>query len=248
MVSLCPVVLASDAEKYLFCPSQAITRGDICDFLWRANGCPEPRSLDNPFSDIANDSTFLKPVLWALETNITGGIGNGKFGPDTACTRAQIVSFLWAVNGKPEPKSTSNPFSDVANDAWYLKPVLWYVESGIGGGTSPTTFSPDAFCTRANAITFLYKIYSDKLVNNSNEIPFSDVSASDWYASPVLWGYANGIIRLDNPKCYHSEIFIPSKNANCEENEILNEFTAFYRNDKHIIHHPNNTMLIYMTA
>ena len=100
-------------------------------------------AASTPFSDVSANDWFANPVLWAVEKGITNGISPTQFGPNNPCTRAQVVTFLWAAEGKPEPNSTDNPFSDVPNNAWYLKPVLWAVERGITGGTSPTTFSPD---------------------------------------------------------------------------------------------------------
>ena len=147
--------------------------------------------ISNPFTDVANSDWFVKPVMWAVDNNITGGIGNGMFGPNNPCTRAQVVTFLWAANGKPEPSSSNNPFTDVANDAWYLKPVLWAVERGITGGTSPTTFSPDAECTRAQIVTFLYAAAGKPSISGVNL--FLDVNESDWYFPPILWAKENEI-------------------------------------------------------
>ena len=155
---------------------------------------------DNPFTDVANGDWFAKPVLWAVDNNVTGGIGNGMFGPNNPCTRAQVVTFLWAANGKPEPTSSNNPFSDVPGDAWYLKPVLWAVERGITGGTSPTTFSPDQECTRAQIVTFLYAAAGKPNASGTNL--FLDVSNGDWYFNPILWAYQNNITGGTSPTTF----------------------------------------------
>ena len=144
-----------------------------------------------PFIDVSPSDWFANSVLWAVENNITGGIGNGKFGPNDPCPRAQVVTFLWAANGKPEPQSTTNPFIDVPNNAWYLKPVLWAVEHDITGGTSHNTFSPDQKCTRAQIVTFLFASVGKPSVSGSST--FADVSNSDWFAAPVIWAKENNI-------------------------------------------------------
>ena len=156
--------------------------------------------ISNPFTDVAPGDWFAKPVLWAVDNNVTGGIGNGMFGPNNPCTRAQVVTFLWAANGKPEPTSSNNPFSDVPNDAWYLKPVLWAVERGITGGTSPNTFSPDAECTRAQIVTFLYAAAGKPSMSGGN--PFQDVSRDDWYFPPILWAKETGITGGTSPTTF----------------------------------------------
>ena len=131
-------------------------------------------------------------MLWAVENGVTGGTSPTTFSPDAFCTRAQVVTFLWAANGKPEPTSMNNPFTDVSDTAWYCKAVMWAVEKGITGGTSPTTFSPDAFCTRAQVATFLYAAEGKPAVKNTNN-EFIDVPDNAWYLNPVLWAKENDI-------------------------------------------------------
>ena len=97
-------------------------------------------AADSPFGDVSPKDWFYSSVMWAVENGITGGLGNGNFGPNDPCNRAQVVTFLWAANGKPEPKTTVNPFIDIKATDWYYKPVLWAVEEGITTGTSPITF------------------------------------------------------------------------------------------------------------
>lgn len=149
------------------------------------------RSGSGGFFDVPEGEWFYAPVNWAAERNITGGIGNGRFGALEGCTRAQVVTFLWAAKGRPEPKSADNPFTDVAGDAWYLKPVLWAVENGITTGVSETEFAPDRSCTRGQIVTFLYAAEEKPEVSGEN--PFEDVVESDWFLNPVLWAVGEGI-------------------------------------------------------
>ena len=141
-----------------FGPDAGCTRAQVVTFLWAANGKPEPKSMDNPFDDVASDAWYLKPVLWAVAQGITGGVAEGKFGPEQTCTRAQIATFLYAAAGKPEVKGKST-FSDVADDAWYAKPVIWAAENEVTGGIGDGKFGPENTCTRAQVVTFLYKVY-----------------------------------------------------------------------------------------
>ena len=140
-----------------FSPDAPCTRAQIVTFLWRAAGSPEPKSM-NSFSDVSADAYYAKAVAWAVEQGITGGTGNGKFSPDATCTREQAVTFLWRSQKSPASDSV-NPFTDVAADAYYNSAVLWAVTNGITDGTSATTFSPAANCTRAQIVTFLYRAY-----------------------------------------------------------------------------------------
>ncbi len=144
-----------------FAPEESCTRAQVVTFLWAANGKPEPASMENPFADVPNDAWYLKPVLWAVENGITGGVSEGKFGPEQTCTRAQIVTFLYAAVGKPavEGKST---FSDVANTDWFVKPVLWAAQNDVTGGIGNGQFGPNNTCTRGQVVTFLYKVYGNK--------------------------------------------------------------------------------------
>ncbi len=140
-----------------FAPDSICTRGQIVTFLWRMVGSPEPPAINNPFTDVASDSYYYKPVLWAVGSHITDGTGDTTFSPDNNCTRAQVVTFLWRTAGQPEPNLNNNPFKDVKADDYYYNAVLWAVENNITDGTSNTTFSPDDNCTRAQVVTFLYR-------------------------------------------------------------------------------------------
>ena len=149
----------------------------------------EDNSVLNFFYDVPNDAYYYEAVKWAAENGITGGIGNGLFGPNQPCTRAQIVTFLWRAAGSPEPKAMSS-FSDVSADSYYAKAVAWAVENGITTGTGDGKFSPDATCTRAQSVTFLFRAIG-KLVDSKAE--FSDVLTDSYYANAVAWAVENGV-------------------------------------------------------
>ena len=149
----------------------------------------EDNSMLNFFYDVPNNAYYYEAVKWAQEKGITGGIGNGLFGPNQPCTRAQIVTFLWRAAGSPEPKSMSS-FSDVSADSYYAKAVAWAVENGITTGTGDGKFSPDATCTRAQSVTFLFRAIG-KLVDSKAE--FSDVLTDSYYANAVAWAVENGV-------------------------------------------------------
>ena len=142
------------------------------------------------FADVPVDAYCYEAVKWAASEGITGGIGNNLFAPGLPCTRGQIVTFLWRAAGSPAPKSMSS-FADVAEDAYYAKAVAWAVENGITGGTGNGKFSPDATCTRAQAVTFLYRASGSPAVSGS--AAFSDVAADAYYADAVKWAEKNGI-------------------------------------------------------
>ena len=143
----------------------------------------------SPFSDVSTSAYYYEAVKWAQEKGITGGIGNGLFGPNRPCTRAQIVTFLWRAAGSPEPKAMSS-FADVSTDAYYAKAVAWAVENGITTGTGDGKFSPDTTCTRAQSVTFLFRAIG-KLVDSKAE--FSDVLTDSYYANAVAWAVENGV-------------------------------------------------------
>ena len=147
----------------------------------------EIETLD--FADVSADAYYYEAVKWAAKNGITGGIGNGLFGPNQPCTRAQIVTFLWRAAGSPEPKAMSS-FADVSTDAYYAKAVAWAVENGITTGTGDGKFSPDATCTRAQSVTFLFRAIG-KLVDSKAE--FSDVLTDSYYANAVAWAVENGV-------------------------------------------------------
>ena len=139
----------------LFTPEGTCSRAQIVTFLWRMIGEPEVE-YDMEFTDVTEDRYFYKAVAWAASEGITTGTSKTKFSPDEGCTRAQIVTFLWRAMDEPEPETTAE-FEDVTADRYFAKAVSWAAENNITKGTSATKFSPDVKCTRAQAVTFLYR-------------------------------------------------------------------------------------------
>ena len=145
---------------------------------------------ENPFVDVADDAYYADAVIWAVGKGITSGTTAATFSPNAPCTRAQAVTFLWRAAGSPEPESMSG-FADVSADSYYAKAVAWAVENGITRGTSDTTFSPNATCTRAQIVTFLWRSQKSPAADGVN--PFTDVAADAYYADAVLWAAENGV-------------------------------------------------------
>ena len=139
-----------------FDPNGVCTRAQAVTFLWRAAGSPAPRSRTMPFTDVPVGSYYYDAVLWAVENGITMGTSDTTFSPNMTCSRAQIVAFLWRSEKSPAA-GTANPFADVKSTAYYAGAVLWAVKENITKGTTSTTFSPDADCTRAQIVTFLWR-------------------------------------------------------------------------------------------
>jgi len=150
-------------------------------------------TVESLFIDVDADAYYAEAVLWAVEKGITTGTSDITFSPNATCTRAQAVTFLWRAAGSPAPKSTEMPFDDVDEDAYYAKAILWAVEKGITNGTSDTTFSPNAECTRAQIVTFLYR--SQKSPDAASKNPFTDVDENAYYAEAVLWAVDNKITK-----------------------------------------------------
>ena len=150
-------------------------------------------SDSSPFSDVSYRDYYYQAVLWAAgsDPQITNGTGATTFSPNDTCTRAQVVTFLWRTKGCPEPKSADNPFGDVKEGAYYYKAVLWAVENEITTGTSATTFSPNAGCTRAQVVTFLWRTEGQPKPSSFTN-PFGDVGV-DYYYDAVLWAVENKI-------------------------------------------------------
>ncbi len=144
----------------------------------------------SPFRDVSTDAYYYEAVKWAQKKGITGGIGDGLFGPNQPCTRAQIVTFLWRAAGSPEPEGTAAGMTDVAAGSYYEKAVAWAIENGITTGTADGLFAPDATCTRAQGMTFLFRASKA----SADDAPaFSDVAADAYYAEAVKWATDNGI-------------------------------------------------------
>ena len=171
------------------------------------------------FDDVKDDKQFYyEPVYWAVDQKITKGTSKKLFSPDDGCTRAQVVTFLWRAAGEPEPTKAENPFMDVKETDYFYKAVAWAVEKGITKGTSADKFSPDATCTRAQIVTFLYRAEGTPEISRKSK-PFSDVDAAQYYADAVAWAVENGITTGKS-----ADTFAP--NVTCTRGEIV---TFLYR-------------------
>lgn len=148
--------ITSGTSATTFSPDASCTRAQMVTFLWRAAGSPAPAATINPFTDVDSGAYYYDAVLWAVEQGITSGTSATTFAPDAAVTRGQTVTFLYRAAGAPAV-SGSSAFTDVAADAYYASAVVWAVSEGVTNGTSATTFSPDADCTRAQIVTFMYR-------------------------------------------------------------------------------------------
>ena len=155
------ITTGTSEEPPLFSPFATCTRAQFVTFLWRQQGKPEPTLTESPFKDVQNkELSYYKAVLWAVENKITTGTSETTFDPGKKVTRAQAVTFLWRANNKPAPKTTVNPFKDVAAGLSYSDAVLWAFENNITTGTSATTFNPGGDCTRGATVTFLWRTYA----------------------------------------------------------------------------------------
>ena len=166
----------------------------------------------NEFIDVPAGSYYYDAVLWAVENGITTGASASRFDPNGICTRAQAVTFLWRAAGSPAAKSAVMPFADVKVGSYYYDAVLWAVENGITKGTSDTMFSPDATCSRAQIVTFLWRSQKSPAAGTAN--PFTDVKASAYYADAVLWA-----VKEDVTKGTTNTTFSPD--ANCTRAQIV---------------------------
>ena len=151
-------ITAGTGDNY-FMPDGICTRAQAVTFLWRVAGSPTPKTEVMPFEDVPEGSYYYEAVLWAAENEITVGTSATTFSPELTCSRAHIVSFLWRAAGYPSA-GTVNPFTDVPENAYYINAMLWAVKQEITVGTTPSTFSPNEGCTRAQIVTFLYRARS----------------------------------------------------------------------------------------
>ena len=174
----------------------------------KASGNPQT----GVFVDVPEGSYYEEAVNWAVEKGITTGTDATHFSPDGICTRAQAVTFLWRAAGSPAAKSAVMPFADVKAGSYYYDAVLWAVENGITKGTSDTMFSPDATCSRAQIVTFLWRSQKSPAAGTAN--PFTDVKASAYYADAVLWA-----VKEDVTKGTTNTTFSPD--ANCTRAQIV---------------------------
>lgn len=169
------------------------------------------------FSDVPEGAYYTDAVAWAVEKGVTSGTSSTTFSPNADCTRAQIVTFLWRAAGSPAPKSKESSFADVAADAYYSDAVRWAVENGITSGTSATTFSPNATCTRAQTVTFLWRSQKSPADGAANS--FTDVADGTYYTDAVKWAVKNGITSGTSATTF-------SPNADCSRAQIV---TFLYR-------------------
>ena len=176
----------------------------------------EDNSMLNFFYDVPNNAYFYEAVKWAVKNGITTGVGNDLFAPEQPCTRAQIVTFLWRAAGSPEPKGTAAGMTDVVSGSYYEKAVAWAIENGITTGTTTSTFSPDATCTRAQSVTFLHRALKGTASGSTN---FTDVKSDAFYADAINWAVANNVTNGTSNTTF-------SPNADCTRAEIV---TFLYR-------------------
>ena len=152
--------ITNGTSSTTFSPNNTVTRGEAITFLWRAAGCPEPKSSSNPFSDVASGKFYYKAVLWGVEKGIVAGTTKTTFSPNENVRREQMLTFLWRYAGKPSVPNSSLPFTDVSADKYYYKAVLWAYWGGIlignEGNGSSTKLNPKQDCTRAYAVTYLF--------------------------------------------------------------------------------------------
>lgn len=153
--------IASGTGRYTFSPNAVCTRAQTVTFLWRAAGSPLPRYRVCPFTDVQPSDYYYNAVLWAVEQGITTGLNATTFGPDVTVTRGQVATFLYRAASAAKP-NTFSPFTDVKTTAYNYNAILWAYDNRITTGTSDTTFSPDAYCTRAQIVTFLYRYYQGR--------------------------------------------------------------------------------------
>ena len=175
------IKLTEKNGKYTFTmPASKVT----VEAMFKATG-------NNPFTDVPAGSYYEDAVIWAVEKGITTGTDATHFSPDGICTRAQAVTFLWRAAGSPAAKSAVMPFADVKVGSYYYDAVLWAVENGITKGTSDTMFSPDATCSRAQIVTFLWRANGSPAVSGNSA--FTDVAADAYYAAAVTWAEKNSV-------------------------------------------------------
>ena len=177
---------------------------------------------ENPrycFTDVTDPSTFFfTPVYWAVDRGITSGTSPTTFSPYSPCTRAQVVTFLWRAAGSPKVTGVVNPFGDVKAGAYYYDAVLWAVDKGVTTGTSPSTFSPEATCTRGQVVTFLWR-NAGSPAPKTGKNPFADVNGKDYFCSAVLWAVEKGVTNGTSATAF-------SPNSQCQRSHVV---TFLYR-------------------
>lgn len=217
-----PVFYAIDGSTGNFQSSGSLSQGS------GQSGIQTPSEADNQaqnqpnvqgqtgFSDVPANAFYANAVEWAVNNGITAGTSATTFSPNAACTRAQMVTFLWRAAGEPKVGGR-NPFTDVPSDAFYYDAVLWAVGKGITSGTSATTFSPNATVTRGQTVTFLHRFSGSLAVSGSS--PFTDVDTGAYYSAAVQWAVHKGITAGTSATTF-------SPNADCTRGQIV---TFLYR-------------------
>ncbi len=191
--------------------------GDVTVTPVFAELTPEPQKTETAFTDVPADAYYADAVAWAVSQGITNGTSGTTFSPGNACTRAQMVTFLWRSAGSPPPKNKDNPFADVMDDAYYYDAVLWAVEHGITTGTSATSFSPEDTVTRGQTVTFIHRAAGTPETSAAN--PFTDVAANVFYSKAAIWAAEQDITKGTTGTTF-------SPNDNCTRGQIV---TFLYR-------------------
>ena len=193
------------------------------------------QAVENPFTDVSSDTYYYDAVLWAVEKNVTAGTTPTTFSPDSTCTRAQTVTFLWRAMGEPKPTSDKNPFIDVKPTDYYYNAVLWAVEKDITMGTSATTFSPSDTVSRGQVVTFLWRA-AGRPDPTTGENSFTDISPSEYYYVAVLWAVDKGVTNGTAPNT-----FAPA--SGCTRGQIvtfLHRYFTVATSDLKIVSHPTS--------
>ncbi|MCF0120491.1 MAG: S-layer homology domain-containing protein, partial [Oscillospiraceae bacterium] len=213
---------ALEDEVTLIINGEEVTVFSIEHYDWGAylNTAAPKVTVAEGFVDIPEDAWYAAPVQWAVANAITDGMDETHFCPETDCTRAQIVTFLWRAAGQPAPTATETPFVDVPEDAWFYNAVLWAVENGITDGMDETHFCPDVICTRAQAVTFLWRAVGQP-APTATETPFVDVPEDTWFYTAVLWAVENAL--TDGMDETH---FMPENN--CTRAQIVTLLWRYY--------------------
>ncbi|MDO4281889.1 MAG: leucine-rich repeat protein, partial [Peptococcaceae bacterium] len=204
-------VTANSDGTYSF--TMPASKVDVSVSFKAASVDPQPQPTpENPFTDVADDAYYYDAVLWAVDNKITNGTSATTFSPNLACTRAQMICFLWNQAGQPDPTSEEMPFTDVAEGTYYHDAVQWAVEKGLAAGTSNTTFSPNATLTRGQTVTFLYRAAGEPAVNADSS--FTDVADGAYYADAVAWAVQNGVTNGTSANTF-------SPDADCTRGQIV---------------------------
>ena len=178
----------------LFAPNDSMTRAMLITTLYRMSGSPAVTG-ENPYSDVPAGSYYEKAVIWAMQKGVANGMGGGKFEPDGQLTRAQLVTVLYRAAGEPDTGKQVNPFTDVADDAWYTKAVIWAANNGIVNGVAKNTFAPDDSITREQIAAMLYRYAGAEAAKEDKLSAFPDAAkVSDWAKEALNWAVASGLI------------------------------------------------------